>query len=735
MADPVQRRLAAILAADVAGYSRLMGEDEEGTLATLTTHLKELIEPCISEHRGRVVKTTGDGLLAEFASVVNAVRCAVAFQEGMRERNADTSEDRCIEFRIGVNLGDVIVQDDDVFGDGVNIASRLEGLAEPGGLCLSEDVYRQVRGKVDCDFEDLGPKEVKNIAEPVRAYRVSLDGATAPGPAGAPSLQSTPPLLDKPSIAVLPFVNMSDDSEQEYFADGIAEDIITTLSKLSGLFVIARNSSFAFKGQSKDSRNVATALGVRYILEGSVRKAGRRVRISTQLVDTTDLGHLWAERYDRDIDDVFAIQDEITLRIATELQVRLTEGEQARIHYNTTSNVEAWNNWIQGLAYYRRDVSKEGVGRAREYWRKALALDPRSATLNAMLGLIHWASARFGWWDDRKTELARVEEYVETALAIDDENADAHYVRALLLLVNGRHDEAVAEAWRAIDLGPGSADIAAFASLVFNFSGLSREALAQIEKAMRLSPIYPSWYLGDLGFANRLLGRHEEAISAFQEYGRRSAGFGHVDLVILYHDLGRDEDADVLNFHVGRVLDAESLGAARLEIGLDDLVERLGAGAELLVARNDGEAPGETHREVARPEVGHQRTGFECPTRLRPGRQVLGRHLDLDIESDAPVLGEGLHHLLERHLALGAQKRRGRALDRTGLGQGREFVGDGRAFGHGERLALGQLVEQRPASVERALDAGVALVHAVAHQRLGGELVVASGDVVAQVGP
>ncbi len=539
--ERVQRRLAAILVADVVGYSRLMGEDEEGTLEALTAHRTELIEPCIAEHRGRVVKTTGDGLLAEFASVLDSARCAVAIQEGMAERNKAIPYDHRIEFRIGVNLGDVIVQDDDIFGDGVNVAARLEGLAEPGGVHVSGDAYRQVRGKIDVEFDDLGPQTLKNIAEPVQVYRVILntDGAKPPGGQPAAYGRHTPP--DKPSIVVLPFDNMSTDDEQEIFADGLTEDIITTLSKLSGLFVIARNSSFAYKRQARDLRQIAAELGVRCILEGSVRTAGKRMRISTQLIDATDGGHLWAERYDRHIDDVFAIQDEITLRIATELQVTLTEGEQARIHYSTTNNLEAWNHWVQGLSFYRRDVSTEGVGRAREFWEKALALDSKSAALNAMLGLLHWASARYGWWDDRETALARAQEYNRVVLAIDGENADAHYVRALLLLMTGRHDEAVAEARRAIDLGPGSADIAAFTSLVFNFSGLAEEALVQIKKAMRLSPIYPSWYLGDLGFANRLLGRYEEAISVFKEYGERSPGFGHIDLVIIYHNLGRNE--------------------------------------------------------------------------------------------------------------------------------------------------------------------------------------------------
>jgi adenylate cyclase len=412
-----------------------------------------------------------------------------------------------------------------------------------------------VPGRLPFEFDSLGEQTLKGFDQPVRAFVVQLKpGEQIPeseSSAVTPEIGTNDahdrPLLelpDKPSIVVLPFTNMSSDPEQEYFSDGITEDIITTLSKLSGLFVIARNSSFAYKDQVHGLRQVAAELGVRFILEGSIRTAANRMRISVQLIDATDGGHVWAERYDRTIDDVFAIQDEITLKIATELQVKLTEGEQAHIRYTTTSNVQAWNNWIQGLAYFRSEVSTGGVGRAREFWEKALAFDPRSATLNAMLGFIHWASARYGWWEDRETARARAEGYVTTAIAMDNENADAHTVRALLLIMTARHNEAVGEARRAIDLGPGSADIAAFTSLVFNFSGLADEALAQITKAMRLSPIYPSWYLGDLGFANRLLGRYDEAIRAFKEYGERSPGFGHIDLVIIYSDLGRKEESE-----------------------------------------------------------------------------------------------------------------------------------------------------------------------------------------------
>ena len=346
--ERVQRRLAAILVADVVGYSRLMGEDEEGTLSGLTVHRTEMIEPCIASHRGRVVKTTGDGLLAEFASVVDALQCAVAFQEGMVQRNYDTPEDRRIEFRIGVNLGDIIVQDDDVYGDGVNIAARLEGLAEPGGICISEMVHQAVDSKVDYRFVDLGPQRVKNIGKPIHTFSLQftheINLETRHGP------DTAPPLPDKPSIVVLPFENMSADPEQEYFSDGITEDIITELSKISGVFVIARHSAFTYKGKSVTLKQVGRELGVRCVLEGSVRKAGNRLRITAQLIDTVTDHHLWAERYDRDIEDIFAVQDEVARHVAEALAVALKPGERDRLAHAPTSNLEAYNLYLRSRA-------------------------------------------------------------------------------------------------------------------------------------------------------------------------------------------------------------------------------------------------------------------------------------------------------------------------------------------------------------------------------------------------
>src|ERR1700732_211534 len=358
--ERLQRRLAAIMSADVVGYSRLMGTDEAGTLSRLNALRRELIDPAIAAHSGRIVKLMGDGALVEFASPVDAVTCAIEIQRQLREHDAGGSEVDPIRFRIGINVGDIIIEGDDILGDGVNIAARIEGIAEPGGISISEDAWRQVQGKVTANFVDAGEQSLKNIARPLRIYRVELgkQSATEQAP-------PTVPLPDRPSIAVLPFQNMSGDPEQDHFCDGLVEDIITTLSKLAGLRVVARNSTFVYKGRSVDIREAAKQLGVRYVLEGSVRKSGNRIRITAQLIDAKDGAHLWAERYDRAIDDIFAIQDEITLVLATEMQVKLTEGEQARLRYTTTHNVEAWTYWAQGMSHYRQAVTKETMGPAR----------------------------------------------------------------------------------------------------------------------------------------------------------------------------------------------------------------------------------------------------------------------------------------------------------------------------------------------------------------------------------
>jgi adenylate cyclase len=531
----VERRLAAILAADIAGYSALMGADEVRTVHDLKEH-QAIVLPMVGKFGGRIIDTAGDGILAEFPSVVNAVKCAIALQSKMAERNEEIEPERRMQFRIGVNVGDVVYDRDRIYGDGVNVAARLEGIAEPGGICISSKVHEEIDGRIDLVFEDMGPQQLKNITRAVRAYRVRLDGrmlAVAP----------TPALPDKPSIAVLPFQNMSGDPEQDFFCDGLVEDIITTLSKLTGLRVIARNSTFVYKGRSVDVREAAKQLGVRYVLEGSVRKSGNRIRITAQLIDARDGAHLWAERYDRAMDDIFAIQDEITLVLATEMQVKLTEGEHARLHYTTTTNVEAWTCWVQGMSHHRQAVTKEAQGRALILWERALALDPASAALNAELGLLHSFDARFEWWDARKTALKKAQAYVDRALEIDPGNADAYTASSLILLFQRQHDEAVAAARKAVELAPGSADTAELASHVLAASGYPEEAVVLSEKALTLSPNYPAVYLGTLGNAYRLSGRTEQAIKAFQAYHARTPGFGLTDIVIAYQQTGRPEEA------------------------------------------------------------------------------------------------------------------------------------------------------------------------------------------------
>ncbi len=545
-----KRKLAAILAADVVGFSRLTGADEDRTLARLRALRSDLIDPTIAVHNGRVFKRTGDGALVEFRSVVDAVRCAIEVQNAMVERNAGVAQDRRIEFRIGIHVGEVVEESDgDMMGDSVNIAARLEGIATPGAICLSEQAYWQVKARLDIAVSDLGATQLKNIAEPVRAFslQVGLPADAKPAapvePRAAEKPAERPSLSGKPSIAVLPFQNMSGDAEQEYFCDGLVEDIITTLSKLHGLRVIARNSSFVYKGRSVDVREAAQQLGVRHVLEGSVRRSGARIRVTAQLIDAADGSHLWAERYDRAVDDIFAIQDEITLALATEMQVKLTDGEQARMRYTTTSNVEAWTHWARGMSIFRQPPSRDNREATQAHWEKALALDPNSAPLNAALGFTHCLDARFGWKDPFEIALANARRYAERALEIDPGNADAHIASGMVLLMEGRHDEAVADARKAVQLAPGSADVAQFAGFIVLPSGYPEEAVALCEKSMTLSPNYPSVYLGTLGDAYRQAGRTDDAIATFEGYHARNPGFGLTDVVIAYHEKGQPEEA------------------------------------------------------------------------------------------------------------------------------------------------------------------------------------------------
>ena len=511
--ERVQRRLAAILAADVVGYSRLMGEDEEGTLAALTAHLAEMIEPCITEHRGRVVKTTGDGLLAEFASVVDAVRCAVTVQDGMRERNTELPENRRIEFRIGVNLGDVIVQDDDVFGDGVNVAARLEGLAEPGGVCISDMVHQSIRSKLDLSFDDLGSQRVKNIGDPVHAFLIRHDAPSRGPSTGQGDALSLP---DRPSIAVLPFDNISGDPEQEYFSDGITEDIITELSKISGLFVIARHSAFTYKGQSVTLKQVGRDLGVRYVMEGSVRKAGNRLRISAQLIDATTDHHLWAERYDRDLEDIFAVQDEVARNVASALTVALKPEEGERLSRPPTENIEAYDIFLRTRSSLW-PPTRENMLSARSAYRRITEIDPSFAGGHAGQSMTHSFAVMFGH-SERPEEDARLAlKLADAAVALDDEFAHAYAALGLGHTVTGRFDEAIVCAQRVVELQPGDADAHLYSAFPYLFAGQAEAAYEAITTALRLDPQYVNGpYLNVLGVACFCAGRYEEAIEAFK---------------------------------------------------------------------------------------------------------------------------------------------------------------------------------------------------------------------------
>ena len=515
----VQRRLAAILSADVVGYSRLMGVDEAGTLAALKAHRSELMDPQIAAHAGRIVKTAGDGFLVEFPSIVEAVECAVALQTSTVTRNADIPEDRQILFRIGINVGDVIFEDDDIFGDGVNVAARLQELAKPGDVYISRSARDQIRDKLAIPLEDLGEHVVKNIARPVRVFRVGTHGGTgavaAPVPVQAPAASASPPKpVDQQSIAVLPYANMSGDQEQEYFADGIAEDIITALSKISGLFVIARNSTFTYKGQSVNVQDVSQALGVRNVLEGSVRKAGNRVRITAQLIDGDSGGHLWAERYDRDLEDIFEVQDEVTQKIVEALQVTLEAGEGEALVQHETMDLACYDCLLRGRELFLR-FTKEGNLEAREAFEEALRIDPNCSPAYARLAQTYTSEARLGW-SKKPEEAARIGiAHANKALELDKDLPVAHSVLGNNYLFERKHDDAIAMMQRWVELDPNEADAYLNLGQALSFSGRPAEGLPLVEKAMRLNPNYGFLTLFGLGLANFLLGNHAEAIKAF----------------------------------------------------------------------------------------------------------------------------------------------------------------------------------------------------------------------------
>jgi adenylate cyclase len=484
---PSVRRLTAILAADVAGYSRLMGADEEGTHERLRAHLGELVNPKISQHRGRIVKNTGDGLLAEFASVVDAVRCSVEIQCGMIDREPEAPEERRIRFRIGINLGDVIAEYDDIFGDGVNVAARLEALAEPGGICVSRVVRDQVRDRLDYAFEDLGEQQVKNISRPVRVYRVSNIGGghQIPSALAMPTL----PLPDKPSVAVLPFTNMSGDPEQEFFADGIAEDVITALSRYPSLFVIARNSCFTYKGRAVDVKQVGRELGVRYVLEGSMRKAGNRIRVTAQLVETETGKHVWAERYDRDLADIFAVQDEITEAVTIAIAPAIAETEQQRAMRKPPGSLDAWAAYQRGLWHVSKAAPDDNL-LAQKSFQQAIDLDPNFSGAYGGLAMAQNQATEFGTRGLPET-LSSVEALARRAVALDGADAEARSLLCDALWRRGDYEGGLAEAERALATTPNLAFAHHMLGAALIFSGRPKEGLAALERSIRLDPRYP----------------------------------------------------------------------------------------------------------------------------------------------------------------------------------------------------------------------------------------------------
>ncbi|MDH3558985.1 MAG: adenylate/guanylate cyclase domain-containing protein [Deltaproteobacteria bacterium] len=584
-----KRKLTAILSADAKGYSRLMVEDEEATVRTITAY-RAAMAKLIQQYRGRVVDSPGDNVLAEFGSVVDAVNCAVEVQRELAERNSELPPERQMEFRIGINLGDVIEEGERIYGDGVNIAARVEGLAEGGGICISGTVYDAIEAKLGLEYEYLGEQEVKNIDRPIRVYRVlSFPGAAAhrvvrakkavgrkwrnvflaiavilvvgaavatwnfysrstPSPAEVAFVEKLAfPLPDKPSLAVLPFDNLSGDASQDYFSDGTTESIITALSNVSNLFVIARNSAFTYKGKPVKVQQVAEELGVRYVLEGSVQKSGDRVRITAQLIDALTGHHLWAENYDREFGDIFALQDDITEHVTVALKVKLTEGEQARIRRGHANNPEAYVYWLRGLEF-NRIYTKEACAQARKLYAKAAELDPNYGHAWQSIGWTHYRDGRFGWTDTPDQSLVLAEEMAQKSLTMNDSDANAYALLSVTCMAKRQHDKAVAYGEKALALAPDFADINATIAIPLMYSGRAEEAIELVKNAMRLSPYYPGWYLAVVGIAYRFTGQYEEAIDALEAWRARAnprSALPYLSLSYTYVEAGRGEEAQI----------------------------------------------------------------------------------------------------------------------------------------------------------------------------------------------
>jgi adenylate cyclase len=587
MADEgFKRKLTAILSADVEGYSRLMGEDEDATIRTLTSY-RELLSTLIQKHRGRVVDSPGDNLLAEFGSVVDGVRCAVEIQEELRVRNAELPENRRMAFRIGINLGDVVEEEERIYGDGVNIAARVEGLAEGGGICISGTVYDSIKNKLSLSYESLGEHTVKNISEPVRVYRMRV-GPEAAAPAieeekvgpkrwrwaalavvvalilvvGAtviwnfylrrPSVEPASeermafPLPEKPSIAVLPFVNLSGDPNQDFFCDGITDQIITYLSMSANMFVIARNSVFTYKGKPVKIQQVAEELGVRYVLEGSVQSVENRLRLTAQLIDALTGKHLWAERYDRDIKDIFALQDEITAKILQELKVKLIAGEHWR-KIAGPENLDYQQKISKGMSYFLL-FTPESMEQARRIFEEAIALEPEAANAYNLLGWTHWLSVIMGGSKSPGEDIKRAFELAQKAIALNDSVGDPHSLLGYIYLLDRQYEKAVAEVEKAVAISPNSADARHHMATIFNFVGKREEAINLAKQAIRLNPFPQIYYFSTLGEALCLAGQYEEAIEAHKKalHLNPKHSFSMLNLAVAYSLSGREEEAKAM---------------------------------------------------------------------------------------------------------------------------------------------------------------------------------------------
>ncbi|MEI8700261.1 MAG: adenylate/guanylate cyclase domain-containing protein [Mesorhizobium sp.] len=576
----MEQRLAAILAADMAGYSRLMEADESGTLARLRTHRIELVDPAIAKNKGRIIKTTGDGMLVEFQSVTDAVKCAVEIQQRMKRRNSDVPQERRIEFRIGINLGDIIFDDDDIFGDGVNIAARIEQLADVGGICVTAAVATQIADRLEIAMEDLGEKTLKNISRPVRLYRIGFDSAVLPEVEAKRS-------ISKPSIVVLPFDNMSGDPEQEFFADGLTEDIITELSRHHELFVISRNSSFVYKNRAVNVREVAEKLDVQYLVEGSVRKIGDRVRVTVQLIDTANDAHIWADKYDRKLDDIFAIQDEVTAAIAATLPGRVEAAQRDQLARAKPANMAAYECVLAAKVLHHRSTIADNE-RAQTLIGRAVALDPDYAHAHAWRACIlgqawvhNWCEDKDGVWNDIMAAL-------DKALALDDNDADVHRILAAVNVNNNELTTARYHQERALALNPNYDLVVVQQGELLTWLGRPEEGIEWIRKAMQLNPHHPERFWSHLGKAHFAARQYGEAIEAFMhlstmdsvQHAFAAACYGWLgDEIAAAAHLGKirtldpqfDLDSFIATLHYAQEADAQHVREGLLKAGIAHL--------------------------------------------------------------------------------------------------------------------------------------------------------------------